>query len=79
MSAIPVDALEAIAWRDCLVWASSDGDVLQMFLDETGMKLPTSGLDRMIDEATGNDKRIAEKFVEWFNENIWGREDRTVE
>ena len=71
---MPADPLMALAWRDCLRWASHDQDILDAFLAETGVTgspLP-SGLDRLIDQATGRDEAISKQFLAWFNANIWG-------
>ena len=79
MKRIPSDPLMAVTWRDCLVWAASEDGFRARFEADTGMKLPKSSsspLDKMIDEATGFDKAIAEAFIDWFNENVWGDEER---
>jgi hypothetical protein len=64
----------ADAWVSCLHWAIAEPEVVARFRAETGNTYapPKSGLERMIDEASGADKAFAEEFVEWFNENVWG-------
>ena len=66
------DPLMAVAWRDCLMWAATQTEILDAFSSETGLRLGTSPFDRMIDEATGFDAAIAKAFIDWFNENVWG-------
>lgn len=67
------DVLMARAYRDCLLWAAGDPEVMAAFSRETGTVIAqrTSPLDGMIDAATGYDAHIAKKFLSWFNENIW--------
>ena len=62
------------AWIDCLVWAVSNDKVIDQYKRDTksGFVPPNTPIERMIDEATGHGKAEVEKFVEWFNVNIWG-------
>lgn len=62
------------AWASCLQWAICDEGMLAAFNKESGMQwVPVRHpIDRMIDEATGADKRFVRAFVEWFNKQIWG-------
>ena len=68
------DVLMQLAWRDCVLWAMAQEEVVSRFTADTGLKLsrPTSPLDQMIDEATGYRTAVLGKFVEWFNVNVWG-------
>lgn len=71
------DEFQAIAWRDCLEWAIHEPAVIAAFCRETGTMFvaPKNALEAMIDAATGNKPDYAgieERFVAWFNENIWG-------
>ena len=74
--ALPADPVMAVAWRDCLMWAAGEQGIRDAFESDTGMHLAMSPFDRMIDEATGLDAAVAEAFVRWFNENIWGSTSR---
>lgn len=67
----------AQAWVDCLRWASSSPEIIERFQKETGVRVRPirSPLDAMIDNATGYNRDCFEKFVAWFNENIWGTGD----
>jgi len=67
----------APAWAGCLRWAVGKQEILDAFAHETGnqWKPGRSGLDRMIDEATGADRKFFEAFVAWFNVNVWGEVD----
>lgn len=71
------NAVMQIAWRDCLLWTigSKNPDFLSAFTADTGVCLPfapKSGLDAMIDEATGINKDFAEAYIGWFNKAVWG-------
>lgn len=64
----------APAWASCLYWAIGDPAVLADFRAAIGNKWtpPATGIDRMIDEATGADRAFIEAFVAWFNDHVWG-------
>ena len=65
------------AWASALMWASGDARALAQFRADTGCAWtpPTSGLDRLIDDATGVGETIGPLFVEWFNRHVWGPMD----
>ncbi len=62
------------AWLGALHWAIGETEVLERFSAETGVHWHPgrTPIDRMIDEATGADRKFIEAFIEWFNVNIWG-------
>lgn len=62
------------AWIGCLSWALGEPKVVDAFRADTGINYspPRSGIDRMIDEATGADKAFIMAFLKWFNANVWG-------
>lgn len=64
----------APAWAGCLSWAIGEPEIRATFERETRMKFaaPKSGLDRMIDEATGHSSAYVKAFIEWANVNVWG-------
>lgn len=66
------DPLMEAAFADCVRWAYGDPDVRDWFEAETGKRFPRSGMDRLIDQTTGNDGEIAEAFVRWVAERLWG-------
>lgn len=71
---IPSDPLMALAWRDALAWAASEPEAIAAFTEATGVRwtpAPTP-LDRMIDDATGANEAVFVRFVEWFNDIVWG-------
>ena len=49
---------------------------MEAFEKDTGLRYsaPRSGLEAMIDEATGLTEEIVKAFIPWFNENVWGPE-----
>jgi hypothetical protein len=55
------------AFVDFLRWASANEGMCNQFRTETGETYspPKSGLDMMIDTATGRTKKVYERFVEW--------------
>lgn len=62
------------AWLDCLRWAIAEPEILERYRRETGStwRPASTPIDRAIDEATGRGKLEVEKFVAWFNVQIWG-------
>ena len=73
--AYPDNPIMAIMWRDCLLWAIDSPAIRQRFKSDTGLDFVQrreSVIDRMIDEACGVNAVIVDKFVDWFNANIWG-------
>lgn len=75
------DPLMAMAWRDALRWAAQQPWALDQFLEETGEIIPSnqSPIQREIDKATGANRVVAERFVHWFNDRIWGSSDDDLE
>jgi hypothetical protein len=61
-------------WVGCLRWAIGNSEILAAFTADTGLTYspPKSGLDAMIDEASGFNEKLVKSFVEWFNKNVWG-------
>lgn len=62
------------AWCACMFWAVRETGVLKQFEEETGLRfsLPRNAIERMIDDATGFQNEMCNRFVNWFNERIWG-------
>lgn len=62
------------AWIGCLHWAIGEPKILAAFEKDTGLcyRAPRNGLDAMIDESCGIKEKIVQRFVVWFNENVWG-------
>ena len=77
---IPKCPLMQIGWRDCLSWAITDSRIVERFRSDTGIQwTPARSLiDTMIDKATGAEVDFVRKFVEWFNENVWGDINESV-
>lgn len=72
---VPTDPLMAFAWRECLLWAVSDEELVAAFRAATGnaYRPPRNNLEAMVDAATGNTfERFVAEFVPWFNANVWG-------
>jgi hypothetical protein len=71
-----VDDLNAIAWRDFLVWAWSEPEMLAQFTAKTGLdaRSVTSAINAAIDAATGADRSLAAQFIEWVTCEHWGIE-----
>lgn len=58
------------AWRGFVTWAFSRPEMQIEFTAQTGMQMPKppqSGLDAMIDKATGYPDKHAEEFVLWIS------------
>lgn len=62
------------AWFACLCWSVRETGVLAQFEEETGFKfsMPRNAIEKMIDDATGFQEVTLLRFVNWFNEQIWG-------
>lgn len=75
---LPKDVPEymAPAWVACLMWAAEEPAMLAAFSQETKVPIPSrrGGIVGMIDKACGLDEVFAQKFAEWFHENVWGKE-----
>ena len=63
-----------LAWHDAVLWAFDEPDLRAQFQADTGIDLATSGIDRLIDEATGKRDEDLEAFIAWFDRNLWGDE-----
>ena len=50
------------AWADCLRWAINQESILAIFKADTG-----------VEASSGTGETVAMEFVDWFNENIWGK------
>lgn len=64
----------AQAYIDFGLWAIGQQDFLLSFERETGLKYvpPKTGLDRLIDDASGTPRIIIGKFLDWLTVNHWG-------
>ncbi len=62
------------AWIACIVWAAGEDGIMDVFRADTGFAwIPgKTGIERMIDQATGADQQFVEAFVRWVNVKIWG-------
>jgi hypothetical protein len=76
---MPVDTPDfmAPAWLGCIQWAIGKPEIVATFRNETGNNWNPgrTGLDRMIDQATGADRAFIEAFIKWANVNVWGPVD----
>lgn len=68
--------LNTIAYHDAVLWGSEDSFVRARFHQDTGIDLapPKSPIERSIDALTGARDGSLERFVEWFNREIWGED-----
>jgi hypothetical protein len=62
------------AWIDCMLWASGEPEIVARFRADTGVNWTPgqSGIERLIDKATGAEESAIKAFVQWFNVNVWG-------
>jgi hypothetical protein len=60
------------------MFAASEKDLIKAFEDDTDLTWPfrtdIAPIDRAINEATGYDDVVVDKFVDWLNENYWGED-----
>lgn len=64
-----------LTFTDCLMEAAKAPELLQQFcrLNNFTNPITASGINKMVDEATGYDKMVIEKFVDFVWEFIWTR------
>jgi len=64
------------AWAGCVMWAIGNPEVREEFRKATGYDLSLlvnrSGLDAMIDAATGHQKTVLAAFCDFVTTNMWG-------
>lgn len=74
---MPSDPIMIAAWLGCLRYSLGRPDILDDFRKDTGNNWTPgkSGLDQMIDRATGAELEFFRSFAKWHNENIWGEVD----
>lgn len=64
------------AWVGCVSWALSVPEMRDRFKAETGQDINAiagaSGLDQMIDEATGRTRDVLVAWCDWVTVNVWG-------
>lgn len=62
------------AWLGCITFAIRQPGALDQFRADTGFNWEPgkTGIDRMIDEATGREQDFVREFVLWVNRNVWG-------
>lgn len=70
------DDFNVIAWRDFLVWAWNEPEMRDQFTAATGIEIQaiTAPIDAAIDAATGANKSVAARFIEWATLEHWGIE-----
>lgn len=77
----PVDTPEYMtpAWLGCISWALNTPEVVAAFRAATGNQWQPgrSGLERMIDEATGADRHFIEAFIRWVKRQRVGADGTT--
>lgn len=67
----------AMVWRDFVLWAFGEPDILRAFRDSTGIDLGehASPLGGLVDEATGKTRADLNRFVDFVTAEIWGADD----
>ena len=62
------------AWLSCIHWAIQEPEIVDAFRKDTGLnwRPGRTPLERMIDEATGMDRKFIVEFIRWSNVNVWG-------
>lgn len=71
------DEFNTLAWRDFIVYALTEPDLIAAFTAATGLTLPnpvTSPIEKLVDQATRATERTLAAFVDWITENHWGVE-----
>jgi hypothetical protein len=69
------DDLNAIGWRDFLLWAWSEPQMRAQFTAATGTEIrAVTPIDTAIDAATGAGGKLVAQFIEWATREHWGLE-----
>lgn len=69
-------AFHLMAFVDFIRWASQEDRMINDYESDTGNKVikrQRTALERMIDKATGRDRKMAEDFIKWCAE-VYGLE-----
>jgi len=68
--------LNAIGWRDFLLWAWREPQMREQFTAVTGVEIRSvaTPIDVAIDAATGARESLASRFIEWATRAHWGLE-----
>lgn len=71
---MPDDPLMAGAWIGAFSYALGRGEIMHEFRKATGNNWTPakSGLEQMIDDASGAEAEFFVQFAGWFNEHVWG-------
>lgn len=74
------DPIHGPAWAGCLFWCAGSEDVLEQYRADTGdtYELGRSGMERMIDNATGADFAFACRFAEWVTAHVYGAPEEVL-
>lgn len=76
--AYPHNPIEAAMWFGALRFATGEDYIIASFEQDTGEQWifshKRSPLDAHIDNVTGREQVILDKFVDWFNVNCWGED-----
>lgn len=71
-------AIMASAWRDFVLFAAKEPEILRRYAEDTGRVFPPasrSPIERLVDNAAGfSPEEDVEAFVLWVTENLWGKE-----
>jgi hypothetical protein len=68
----------ADAWLACVIWAAERPENIKQFKIDTGYDLTdvlkSRGLNKLIDQATGYDRKVVSAWADWVTKNYWGIE-----
>jgi len=73
---VTLEDFNTIGWRDFLLWAWNEPEMRAQFTAKTGIEIQsvTSPINAAIDAATGANKSVAARFIEWATREHWGVE-----
>lgn len=61
-----------ISFLSLAAWLSKQHDATLDFQKKTGVSFPKTQLEKLIDEATGNDMQIAKAWLNYVSRWYWG-------
>lgn len=65
--------MSKVNWWQCVAMCSTNAEFVATWCKMTGYYLSVSPINKLIDEATGWDKRIASQFLAFVRDIVWNR------
>lgn len=75
------DPLMYGAFVGCVRWALGNDDIMRLYREDTGdgFQPAKNGIEKMIDQATGNELAFFQRFSDWVEREIFGSPDQVYD